>query len=218
MFFICFFTCYTFFLWPASCNSWLIVRLKPNYKLFSMIKIHSKNFICFLYSELTEHLPLFSPLFTLAIWSRRSRVLFVTEVMLDMWPSNISSSCSHFKASVLTLWLLAVLSQRAVSLQLRRLAGSPGRCVAGRLHPWLIPLPSAQQGYVIPAGIRTVEELLLPGCITASLPLFGWRQLILSMRSLCLAVELMSHHCEAVSKATATSLSTCHTVNESIHS
>lgn len=69
---------------------------------------------------------------------------------------------------MLMLWLLAVVSQRAMSLQLRRLAGSPGRCVAGQPRFWLTPQLSAQQGYVIPAGTHTVEEQLLPGGIAAS--------------------------------------------------
>lgn len=88
-------------------------------------------------------------------------------------------AASHLKAFMLMLCLLAVLSQQAMSLQLRRLAGSPGRCVAGWTHPWLIPLMSAQQGYVIPAGIHTVEERLLPGCNIALL--LGWTAYALSL-------------------------------------
>ncbi len=84
-----------------------------------------------------EQLHLFSPGFTSAIsvQSGPSHVLLVTDVLLSVWQSNMSSSCSHLKAVMLMLWLLAVLSQRAVSLQLRLLAGSPGCCVAGLPHP-----------------------------------------------------------------------------------
>lgn len=92
-------------------------------------------------------------------------MLLDIEVLLAMWQWTITGSCSHFKAFMLTLWLLAVLSRRAMSHQL---AGSPGCCVAGQPHPWLTPLLSAQRGYVIPAGIHTVEEQLLPGGTTAS--------------------------------------------------
>lgn len=105
------------------------------------------------------------PLRLISGLSCASHVLFF--LLLALGQSNLPSSFSHFKAFMLMLWLLAVLSQRAMSLLLRQLAGSPGCCVARLPHPWLIPQLSVRQGYVIPAGIQG-EEPVLPGCITAS--------------------------------------------------
>lgn len=135
-----------------------------------------------LHSELTWHLPLFIPL-RLVTWLHDLVPPRCHFFLLAVWQSNISGSCSHFKAFMLMLWLLAVLSQRDMSLQFRQLAGSPGHCVAGPPHPWLILLLSAQQGYVIPAGMHG-ERLRLPGCITALLLLLGWWQFMLFTFSL----------------------------------
>lgn len=98
------------------------------------------------------------------------------------------------------------------------LQGAQVAAVAGEPHPWLIPLPSARRGCVIPAGKHAVEEWLLPGCIQASLLLFGWSQLMLYALSLslCLTIELFSHHCESISKATVASPSVTYAVKERV--
>lgn len=107
------------------------------------------------------------------------------------------------------LWWLAVLSQRAMSLQLKRLAGSPGRRRAGRPH-----IPDSSLRWVH----TKVMSLQQAWAAASRLPARVNTACALRALSLRLTTEMFLHHREAVSKAAVTSPPTCRLVNESTHS
>lgn len=102
------------------------------------------------------------------------------------------------------LGLLAVLSQQVMSLQLRRLAGSPGRCLAGWHHA------SAECTARLCHSSRHIHHRGVASArLHHSIPAPVWMNTAYPLHSLtfCLTIELLSHHPEAVSQAAVASLS-----------